>query len=194
MLFCSWIYSTLPENKQILALSATYPEVLAQHLTAYMRNPTFVRMNASDPALLGMLRLKTCKTNRDHTENFHIVAYKCFTGIRQYYKTVAFHPLPQKSLENKVNTLVELLSHINFSQCLIFSNYQMRLVYSLQVSLLLLFPIFVMGFRLVLKVYFAITERYIVLNHFLHRSNYRSYEYTSWPDELFVVYISLVRK
>ena len=59
MLFCSWIYSTLPENKQILALSATYPEVLAQHLTAYMRNPTFVRMNASDPALLGMLSLKT---------------------------------------------------------------------------------------------------------------------------------------
>ena len=46
-------YSSLPENKQILALSATYPEVLAQHLTAYMRNPTFVRMNASDPALLG---------------------------------------------------------------------------------------------------------------------------------------------
>ena len=50
----SWIYSSLPENKQMLALSATYPEVLAQHLTAYMRNPTFVRMNSSDPALLGL--------------------------------------------------------------------------------------------------------------------------------------------
>ena len=136
MLFCSWIYSTLPENKQILALSATYPEVLAQHLTAYMRNPTFVRMNASDPALLGILRLKTCKINWDHVENFHTVIRKFFAGIRQYYKTVAFHPLPQKSLENKVNALVELLSHINFSQCLIFSNYQMRLVYSLPVSLL----------------------------------------------------------
>ena len=58
MYLFSWIYSTLPENKQILALSATYPEVLAQHLTAYMRNPTFVRMNATDPALLGMCCLQ----------------------------------------------------------------------------------------------------------------------------------------
>ena len=49
----SWVYSSLPENKQMVALSATYPEVLAQHLTAYMRNPTFVRLNALDPALLG---------------------------------------------------------------------------------------------------------------------------------------------
>ena len=49
----NWIYSSLPGNKQMLALSATYPEVLAQHLTAYMRNPTFIRLNATDPALLG---------------------------------------------------------------------------------------------------------------------------------------------
>ena len=49
----SWIYSTLPENKQMLALSATYPEYLAQQLTAYMRNPTFLRLNITDPALLG---------------------------------------------------------------------------------------------------------------------------------------------
>jgi ATP-dependent RNA helicase DDX20 len=51
--YFSWIYSTLPDNKQMLALSATYPEYLAQHLTAYMRNPTFLRLNVSDPALLG---------------------------------------------------------------------------------------------------------------------------------------------
>lgn len=51
----SWIYSSLPENKQVLALSATYPEYLARQLTSYMRNPTFVRLNVTDPALLGML-------------------------------------------------------------------------------------------------------------------------------------------
>ncbi|KAH3820320.1 hypothetical protein DPMN_122066 [Dreissena polymorpha] len=44
----------LPDNKQMLALSATYPEYLADHLTAYMRNPTFLRLNISDPALLGI--------------------------------------------------------------------------------------------------------------------------------------------
>ena len=56
----SWIYSALPENKQILALSATYPEYLAQHLTIYMRNPTFVRLNIYDPVLLGQFLLFHC--------------------------------------------------------------------------------------------------------------------------------------
>lgn len=49
----SWIFSSLPENKQMLALSATYPESLAQHLTRYMREPTFVRLNPSDMGLKG---------------------------------------------------------------------------------------------------------------------------------------------
>jgi len=37
----------------MLALSATYPESLAQHLSRYMREPTFVRLNQTDPGLLG---------------------------------------------------------------------------------------------------------------------------------------------
>ena len=42
----------------MLALSATYPEALAQHLKAYMHNPTFIRLNQTDPALLGTLDSK----------------------------------------------------------------------------------------------------------------------------------------
>nr|XP_049610834.1 probable ATP-dependent RNA helicase DDX20 [Syngnathus scovelli] len=49
----NWIFSSLPENKQMLALSATYPESLAQHLTHYMREPTFVRLNPKDMGLKG---------------------------------------------------------------------------------------------------------------------------------------------
>lgn len=49
----SWIYSSLPVNKQMLAVSATYPESLAAALTRYMREPTFVRLNPTDPSLLG---------------------------------------------------------------------------------------------------------------------------------------------
>jgi len=49
----SWIYSTLPANKQMMTLSATYPESLAQHVTSYMRSPVFARLNARDPSLLG---------------------------------------------------------------------------------------------------------------------------------------------
>lgn len=93
----NWIYSTLPDNKQMLALSATYPEYLANHLTAYMRNPTFLRLNVSDPALL---------------------------GIRQYYRSVKFHPLPNKLFESKVEVVTTILSSVEFQQCLVFSNLQ----------------------------------------------------------------------
>jgi len=95
----NWLYSVLPESKQFIAASATYPEVLAEHLTTYMRNPTFVRLNSSDPALL---------------------------GIRQYYQEVEYHPLAQKAFDNKVEGLVSILSSVTFDQCLVFSNYQVR--------------------------------------------------------------------
>ncbi|XP_062572170.1 LOW QUALITY PROTEIN: probable ATP-dependent RNA helicase DDX20 [Saccostrea cucullata] len=95
----NWIYSALPENKQMLALSATYPEYLAQHLTSYMRNPTFLRLNISDPALL---------------------------GIKQFRKVVAYHAMPNKVFDNKTKVVIELLSSVNFQQCLIFSNLQTR--------------------------------------------------------------------
>lgn len=50
--FC-WIYSSLPANKQIMTLSATYPESLANFITNYMRSPTIVRLNSDDLALIG---------------------------------------------------------------------------------------------------------------------------------------------
>ncbi|KAL8613023.1 hypothetical protein ACOMHN_008792 [Nucella lapillus] len=95
----NWIYSALPDNKQMLALSATYPEYLAEHLTLYMRNPTFVRLNITDPTLL---------------------------GIKQYYTLVPSHPLPHREFESKTAAVIRLLSSITFNQCLIFSNWQTR--------------------------------------------------------------------
>uniref|UniRef100_A0A8D3C4B1 RNA helicase n=1 Tax=Scophthalmus maximus TaxID=52904 RepID=A0A8D3C4B1_SCOMX len=95
----NWIFSSLPVNKQMLALSATYPESLAQHLTRYMREPTFVRLNPSD------LGLK---------------------GLKQYYKLVQSHPLAHKVFEEKVQHLLELFSKIPFNQALVFSNLHTR--------------------------------------------------------------------
>ncbi|NP_001116795.1 probable ATP-dependent RNA helicase DDX20 [Danio rerio] len=91
----NWIYSSLPANKQMLALSATYPESLAQQLSRYMREPTFVRLNPTDPGLL---------------------------GLKQYYKIVPSHSLPHKVFEEKVQSLLELFSKIPFNQALVFSN------------------------------------------------------------------------
>ncbi|XP_043975820.1 probable ATP-dependent RNA helicase DDX20 [Gambusia affinis] len=95
----NWIFSSLPVNKQMLALSATYPESLAQHLTRYMNEPTFVRLNPSD------LGLK---------------------GLKQYYKLLQSHPLPHKVFEEKVQHLLELFSKIPFNQALVFSNLHTR--------------------------------------------------------------------
>lgn len=95
----NWIFSSLPPNKQVMAFSATYPEYLAKHLTLYMREPTFVRLNANDPTL---------------------------QGIKQFYQVVSFHPLPHKTFEEKISRLLKLLSSVSFNQCLVFSNYQIR--------------------------------------------------------------------
>ncbi|NXG31688.1 DDX20 helicase, partial [Dromaius novaehollandiae] len=95
----NWIYSSLPANKQMLAVSATYPESLASALTRYMREPTFVRLNPTDPSLI---------------------------GLKQYYKIVNCHPLPHKTFEEKVQHLQELFSKIPFNQALVFSNLHSR--------------------------------------------------------------------
>ncbi|KAF7659917.1 hypothetical protein LDENG_00291280 [Lucifuga dentata] len=95
----NWIFSSLPVNKQMLALSATYPESLAQHLTRYMREPMFVRLNPNDMGL---------------------------KGLKQYYKLVQSHALPHKVFEEKVQHLLELFSKIPFNQALVFSNLHTR--------------------------------------------------------------------
>ncbi|XP_042320739.1 probable ATP-dependent RNA helicase DDX20 [Sceloporus undulatus] len=95
----NWIYSSLPANKQMLAVSATYPESLANTLTRYMRDPTFVRLNPTDPSLI---------------------------GLKQYFKVVNSHPLPHKTFEEKAEHLLELFSKIPFNQALVFSNLHSR--------------------------------------------------------------------
>ncbi|XP_053106409.1 probable ATP-dependent RNA helicase DDX20 [Hemicordylus capensis] len=95
----NWIYSSLPANKQMLAVSATYPESLANSLSRYMRDPTFVRLNPTDPSLI---------------------------GLKQYIKVVNSHPLPHKTFEEKAENLQELFSKIPFNQALVFSNLHSR--------------------------------------------------------------------
>ncbi|EHB10982.1 Putative ATP-dependent RNA helicase DDX20 [Heterocephalus glaber] len=74
----NWIYSSLPASKQMLAVSATYPEFLANALTRYMREPTFVRLNSSDPSLIGTLGLTVTYCCRGEEENMMMqIAQKC---------------------------------------------------------------------------------------------------------------------
>uniref|UniRef100_A0A8C4NHI9 RNA helicase n=1 Tax=Eptatretus burgeri TaxID=7764 RepID=A0A8C4NHI9_EPTBU len=95
----NWIYSSLPANKQMLALSATYPESMAQQLNNYMREPAHIRLDPTDMQLL---------------------------GVHQFYRVVNVHALSHLTLAEKVQQLQELLSCIPFNQALIFSNLHSR--------------------------------------------------------------------
>lgn len=95
----NWIYSTLHKDKQVLALSATYPESLANHLSNYMQDPIHVRINIGD------LTLK---------------------GVKQYVSKTMFHPFPVKAFEEKCVRLLEIIKNLPFQQCMVYSNFQSR--------------------------------------------------------------------
>lgn len=113
----------------MLALSATYPESLAQYLSRYMREPTFVRLNPTDPGLLGQSAdpsdslMYFFYLNPSSNLNLNIFSPP---GLKQYYKIVPSHSLPHKIFEEKVQSLLELFSKIPFNQALVFSNLHTR--------------------------------------------------------------------
>jgi ATP-dependent RNA helicase DDX20 len=93
------IYESLPQNKQMIVCSATMTTDLAQFLSKYMRTPAFVRLNADNPALI---------------------------GVTQYLTITDYHHLNHINFDNKIEPLIEIMRKIPFSQCLVFSNYQTR--------------------------------------------------------------------
>ena len=94
----TWIYNQLPEVKQVMALSATYPESLAKSLTSLMRHPQHVRLDTESQVLI---------------------------GLDQYVLHTTFHPKPKYQLDVKFSALLDVLNSLTFSQCLIFTNYSL---------------------------------------------------------------------
>ena len=94
----TWIYNNLPEIKQVMALSATYPEKLANTLTSLMRTPKHVRLDTSSQVLI---------------------------GLDQYVLHTNYHPKPKYQLDIKFGVLLDVLNSVTFSQCLIFTNYSL---------------------------------------------------------------------
>ena len=91
----------MPENKQIISLSATYPSYMAAYATRYMRSSTFVRLNLIDPSL---------------------------RGIKQYFKVTPYSDKVNVCFDNKIEVLIKVLSTIEFQQAIVFTNYQIRLL------------------------------------------------------------------
>ena len=82
-----------------MAVSATYPEALAGLVSRYMQNPSFVRMGHQQPTLL---------------------------GVKQFAFRVAYHPMAQQQMKNKLEVLLKMLKAFQFGQCMIFTNLQTR--------------------------------------------------------------------
>ena len=59
-----------------------------------------------------------------HDTSIH--EYRLLAGIRQYQRQVPGHALVQQVYSEKSRELMRILSAVDFKQCLVFSNYQMR--------------------------------------------------------------------
>lgn len=93
------IFHSLPLNKQMLAVSATFPNELDTFLSQYMHIPTHVSPVVDTPLLLGLK---------------HFVSITAF-NVNALFLT-----------KYKNAELIRLLTHVSFTQCLIFCNYQTR--------------------------------------------------------------------
>ncbi|EDV29008.1 uncharacterized protein TRIADDRAFT_19042 [Trichoplax adhaerens] len=91
------IFKHLPTSKQILALSATYPECLTKLLIKCMKNPQVIRLDSKRPVL---------------------------HGVKQYFCKISSYALSHKIFSLKIDKLSYILTKIPFHQCLVFSNYQ----------------------------------------------------------------------
>ena len=92
----TWILNSLPQSKQVVALSATYPPSLASLAERFMRSPTHVRPGQSSQVL---------------------------TGVAQFMLPVSHSPVQQRQNSIRQTALLSLLSSLPYSQCLVFSNY-----------------------------------------------------------------------
>jgi len=107
----SYLFNSLPASKQVCVFSATYPPSLDETLQDYMRSPTMVRSLARRSALVAQVRFDT-----DDVQ---------LLGIQQYVRVLVFTrgdaPLTyrERSMELKVDALVELLARVAYTQCVV---------------------------------------------------------------------------
>lgn len=72
-------------------------------------------------------RIRSCSLRCDPLP-FARLSNPISSGIRQYYRSIPYHPLIHKNHERKTKILIEILSSVKFQQCLVFSNLQTRSV------------------------------------------------------------------
>ena len=95
----TWIFNQLPVSKQMLSLSATYPDEMLRLLIRYMKNPQHIRLAKENQVL---------------------------QGVKQFVLKVKYHPKPTHQTKLKMRSLLQALSTTSFTQTLVFCNYTVR--------------------------------------------------------------------
>jgi len=91
------LLNLLPSSKQVMALSATYPNELARMAEKFMRSPQHIRLAKENQVLF---------------------------GVTQAVQLLDSSPSQPKQNQIKQAALIKVLSSVPYNQCLIFSNYQ----------------------------------------------------------------------
>ena len=91
------ILQLLPTNKQVLALSATYPPELATLAEKFMRAPQHIRPGQDSQVL---------------------------HGVQQFVLPLEMSPVLAKQNQVKHAALLSVLSSVPYSQCLVFADYK----------------------------------------------------------------------
>jgi len=91
------LLNLLPSSKQVMALSATYPNELARMAEKFMRSPQHIRLAKENQVLF---------------------------GVTQAVLLLDSSPSQPKQNQIKQAALIKVLSSVPYNQCLIFSNYQ----------------------------------------------------------------------
>jgi len=91
------ILDMLPSSKQVMTLSATYPDKLAEIAEQLMRSPQHIRLAQENQVL---------------------------HGVKQFVQMLESSPSQPKQNQIKQAALLKILSSIPYNQCLVFTNYQ----------------------------------------------------------------------
>lgn len=130
--FSSWIFSQLPQSKQMIVTSATYPKALDQLLSQYMRSPTMIQLNSEDVQLIGKKKSfsKFFKFCSEKKVKLFCEKVKLFfsSGIKQFLVNIddfikSGKISTPKPIEAKLEFLVRFFASVGFTQCLVFCNF-----------------------------------------------------------------------
>lgn len=122
------IYGSLPQRKQIVALSATYPPELGKMLSEYMNDPVHVCLNPTAPSLHGVAQFYYCLESAPHiTVDMQNYPLNFSTQSGSHGNNVTESSLtPTPVYVRKYHAALSLLERLPFRQCVIFCNLRAR--------------------------------------------------------------------